>query len=1212
MSDRATKAIEVFYSYAREDEDLRDKLINHLSILRRQGLIKEWYDRQILPGTARAREIDSHLNTASIILLLVSADFIASNYCYDVEMARAMERHYANNACVIPIILRPVDWQQAPFAELQALPTDAKPITTWPNCDEAFLNVVKGIRQAIEQMNTYCDLRDTTRLPHDAISYFMPIARYLERRFPTEKDFEQGLVYLPKKYAETIKCFLHKDKRVLLVGQSAAGKTVTAIALAKQLQKVEGYKVNYKDAGRAEAGDGRKWHQLVHAHDRKGVLYILDNCHLAAKEVNEFCFQWEENPPVSTQCLLISRPDTEELDAQSEVINYFEMCMDATIKIQPEDIYWGIIETYTTAYRQQDPERYIALEDDSVALLQRQHAHDLVNSKSRLQAWHNLGGRLSEVKKEAVYQGLLKKYLPSSRDAMPSLCVLRQYEIRAHSNFVEKVLLWEEVKQLQKEKLLTSSLVQNYGVLYDLLLHPAQARELFEAYMYRQGSSITRQRIERGIVKTLRTYLKTVPPNYMEVYEGLARQKQKTILQQLLRDHDLQVCAASQFAAENISDAIRYVYRMSKVDLSRARELLSMIVEDVEIQSISSQIAGYAPQHIVLLLQQLQQIDIEIADRVVIAIDMMYLSLKMKKENIPLLLRLVRTLKQISPEQASILLLNIPVDALVTRVTIYNVVSIIVKLQKIEYSQIKTFVELLDVAQLAQQIEKVSFQHLFWSLHALKTISPSQAKTFLEQILIQGSTARAIVSDCNSVEKIVGFMQELGYTHAQIKGFIDTLDIEQIVQKASNESLQHLYWFARTLQKTAPSTAKRFFEVLTPSALASLCHSKGATISILGQFVKVSTEQFRRLFLQQFSDQEIADICNRSSLGSIGSSVQYGFPFFERGYLLFQEQFLAARLLTETLEEIGKFICRIQLVPGRGREYARKVLDLLISVDLSERVASDNLRKFALLLHHATSVDRVYAVRLLTLLRRSDILQAAIEKSDLGGIQMLIYNVAAIDKDYLQFIQQELEISDLTDKLATAQVRDLSLFLWNVYVYIDRELSQGYCKIVDMQQRSYQLQDAHLEDLCLFLWSIISISNFLKLRTFNDTIIEERLVVARRLEPGLAAALLGIVALAQPTASKYALLQPIEQERLTSWLKSAQKLHPYILALALYGLKSYNEREAEIIIHKCLPVAQASLLLASASASAMTPQSKMLLEEVLKWLGRLSREKNRG
>jgi HEAT repeat protein len=160
--------IEVFLSYAHEDEELRKKLETHLSLLIRQGTISPWHDRDIKAGSEWKRDIDAHLDGAQIILLLVSPDFIASDYCYSTEMTRAMERHESGEARVIPIILRPVDWQRAPFGKLQALPRDAKPVTDWSSQDQAFYDVVQGIRGFVE---TFASPRSGQGSPPTALSY---------------------------------------------------------------------------------------------------------------------------------------------------------------------------------------------------------------------------------------------------------------------------------------------------------------------------------------------------------------------------------------------------------------------------------------------------------------------------------------------------------------------------------------------------------------------------------------------------------------------------------------------------------------------------------------------------------------------------------------------------------------------------------------------------------------------------------------------------------------------------------------------------------------------------------------------------------------------------------------------------------------------------------------------------------------------------------
>jgi hypothetical protein len=144
--------VRIFVSYAHEDDALRDELMTHLSLLVRQGLIAPWQDRSIRPGDDWESAIDENLEAADIVLLLVSADFMASDYIESKELRRALERHDAGEARVIPVILRPVDWESSPFGRLQAIPKDAKPVTTWPDRDEAWANVVKSLRSAVANL----------------------------------------------------------------------------------------------------------------------------------------------------------------------------------------------------------------------------------------------------------------------------------------------------------------------------------------------------------------------------------------------------------------------------------------------------------------------------------------------------------------------------------------------------------------------------------------------------------------------------------------------------------------------------------------------------------------------------------------------------------------------------------------------------------------------------------------------------------------------------------------------------------------------------------------------------------------------------------------------------------------------------------------------------------------------------------------------------
>lgn len=143
--------IEVFFSYSHKDEELRNDLEEHLALMKRQGIVATWHDRRITPGAEWSDEIDSRLESSRLILLLVSSSFLASDYCYGKEMSLALERHFRGEVLVIPVIVRPVDWRSAPFARIQGLPLDGKPVTSWANRDEAWTDVAQGVRRAIAE-----------------------------------------------------------------------------------------------------------------------------------------------------------------------------------------------------------------------------------------------------------------------------------------------------------------------------------------------------------------------------------------------------------------------------------------------------------------------------------------------------------------------------------------------------------------------------------------------------------------------------------------------------------------------------------------------------------------------------------------------------------------------------------------------------------------------------------------------------------------------------------------------------------------------------------------------------------------------------------------------------------------------------------------------------------------------------------------------------
>jgi len=223
-------SISVFYSYSHKDEKLRDSLEAHLSPLLRKGLISNWHDRCISAGQEWVTEIDDNIRSADIILLLVSSDFIASEYCYGKELLIAIDNHEANQSIVIPIILRPTDWEGTPFAKLQALPTDAKPVTSWSSQDDAWLNVVKGIKKTITQrleLKSRSKKSTGLRSMNDLIERFVDKLELHSISTNVTSGLETGLADL-----DVLIDGLHSSQLITIAARPSMGKGDLALNIA--------------------------------------------------------------------------------------------------------------------------------------------------------------------------------------------------------------------------------------------------------------------------------------------------------------------------------------------------------------------------------------------------------------------------------------------------------------------------------------------------------------------------------------------------------------------------------------------------------------------------------------------------------------------------------------------------------------------------------------------------------------------------------------------------------------------------------------------------------------------------------------------------------------------------------------------------------------------------------------------------------------------
>lgn len=185
----------LFISYSHKDQPLIDQFHDHLAALRYQGLLSDWHDRAIKPGSNWAEEIDEKLEEADIVLLMVSPGFVGSDYCMGVELKKALARH-GSTCTVVPVAVRDVEWEGFPFYDLQGLPTGLRPVTKWRDRDSAWRDVIRGIRRAVssrssEKKREPSDGTGSRRIPGDYV--FLNHTSFLRKRKQREFQGRTGV-----------------------------------------------------------------------------------------------------------------------------------------------------------------------------------------------------------------------------------------------------------------------------------------------------------------------------------------------------------------------------------------------------------------------------------------------------------------------------------------------------------------------------------------------------------------------------------------------------------------------------------------------------------------------------------------------------------------------------------------------------------------------------------------------------------------------------------------------------------------------------------------------------------------------------------------------------------------------------------------------------------------------------------------------------------
>jgi hypothetical protein len=381
VTPQPPEPLELFYSYSHRDEELREQLENHLAMLKREGVISGWHDRRISAGQEWDGEINEHLSSAEIILLLVSADFLASNYCYDIEVKRVMERHEAHEARVLPVILRPCDWHSAPFGKVQALPKDAKPVTRWDDRDEAFLDIARGIRIVAEEINNAQLLPTLPMGEAPKVAPHLHIPEVLRVPFVSRKgrNREDIVEHLKEELAP------HNNRLITLWGAGGVGKTAIAVEVARALVGAYSQRVVWVNAdGREDFGistlldeiatqlgkeDLRKLalepkeEQVAAALTTAPALIVLDNFETIPPEEGRNCAEWLAQPAMCS-ALITTRENIRQAHRNIP-----------TDPLHPEEAQELLRRTISEAHDQQafanlDRERVIQVSEANPLVLQ--------------------------------------------------------------------------------------------------------------------------------------------------------------------------------------------------------------------------------------------------------------------------------------------------------------------------------------------------------------------------------------------------------------------------------------------------------------------------------------------------------------------------------------------------------------------------------------------------------------------------------------------------------------------------------------------------------------------------------------------------------------------------------------------------------------------------------------------------------------------------
>jgi len=517
-------------------------------------------------------------------------------------------------------------------------------------------------------------------------------------------------------------------------------------------------------------------------------------------------------------------------------------------------------------------------------------------------------------------------------------------------------------------------------------------------------------------------------------------------------------------------------------------------------------------------------------------------------------------------------------------------------------------VKALDLGELASSLRQASAYSLNWVFRLYRAAARERAKFLLEALSPDLLAEKIRHQDPRTAERWFRWMKQVGCSAAFCADVANGLDMSLLHARTQKTSLQSLYWLLRQLKAVAPEAKERLLRQLTPAGVAELLGDREARVQDLQHFYGVCSPRFANEFASQLSLQEVVAIFARSSLREIGAFVEHRYHRYREPYSVFARHHLSRRLAVEGIDEIGKFLTRLQRVPNEGNRLGADVLELLLATDLTVRVAEQDVAAFALLLVNAGGLDPRYVERLLTAVAPSKALEEALTHSGIRGIGLLLDSLSETAPTYLPRIGQSLTTADLRARMAEAEAVDLGHFLWNVYAHLGPELARTYCRTADAVYGPDQLAKSDLDGLGLFLWNLVTISDLDGFRTLSQPGLHQRLMEDFEFQPGPCCRLLGIIAVGLPRVAGDLELGSLDfeggQEKLANWLvELVERHHPYIFALTVKGLQTLRpgvgERMARQVLVRASLVDEAMALLSGARDVAGPPRSTNVLDECI-------------